>query len=171
MEELKLIQLAGKGDRDAFCELYELYKDPLYRYAYYRLGNREDAEDAVSECVLSVWKQISGLRKAEAFQGWLYRILSNCCGKRIREQIAGRERGEKLQEACSGSEQPQTGSVELVEALGQLATDEREVVLLTVVAGLNSKEAGRICGMTAGGIRSKQSRALRKMREYLERQA
>jgi RNA polymerase sigma-70 factor (ECF subfamily) len=182
MEELKLIQKAGMGDREAFCSLYELYRQRLYKYAYYRLGNPEDAEDAVSECVLSAWRQISGLKKPEAFQGWIYKILSANCGKMIREKIAGREREEKLQAACAeqagnpgstgewseSSEQLNTVSVELKEALGHLAEDEQEVVLLTVVAGLTSREAGRICGMTPGGVRSKQSRALKKMREYLE---
>lgn len=182
MEELRLIESAKQGDREAFCSLYELYRQKLYKYAYYRLGNPEDAEDAVSDCVLSAWRQISGLKKPEAFQGWIYKILSASCGKMIREKIAGRERDEKLQAACAeqagkpgsagvrseGSEQLNTVSVELREALEQLAAEEQEIVLLTVVAGLTSREAGLICGMTAGGIRSKQSRALKKMREYLE---
>ena len=168
MEELTLIQKAGQGDREAFCTIYSLYRNKLYRYAYYRLGNPEDAEEALSECVLSAWRQISGLKKPEAFQGWIYKILSASCGKRIREKIAGREGVEDLKAEWTESEPADTVSVELMEALEQLAEDEREVVLLTVVAGLTSREAGLICGMTAGGIRSKQSRALKKMREYLE---
>lgn len=168
MEELKLIEQAKRGDKEAFVSLYGIHKDAMYRYSYYRLGNPEDAEDAVSECVLSVWKQIGSLQKVEAFKGWLYRILSATCARRIKEQIHAREGTEALQHEWKEAEDPQTHSVELMQALAQLAYDEKEVILLTVVSGLNSKEAGRICGMTPGGIRSKQSRALKKMREYLE---
>ena len=45
MKESELIKNAQKGDKNAFCELYELYKNRLYRYAYYKLS---------SEC-LSDW--------------------------------------------------------------------------------------------------------------------
>ena len=37
MKESELIKNAQKGDKNAFCELYELYKNRLYRYAYYKL--------------------------------------------------------------------------------------------------------------------------------------
>ena len=85
MDNTQLIERAIAGDKDAFCALYDLYKDKLYRYAYYRLGNREDAEDAVSECILSAWKQIGILRSSAAFQTWIFRILSRCCARRDRK--------------------------------------------------------------------------------------
>ncbi len=44
MNEKQLIHSAGKGDKEAFAKLYGLYKDRLYRYAYYRLGNSCDAK-------------------------------------------------------------------------------------------------------------------------------
>lgn len=55
MKESELVKKAQKGDSDAFCELYNLYKNRLYKYAYYRLSNTNDAEDAVMDCVLSAY--------------------------------------------------------------------------------------------------------------------
>ncbi len=55
MKENKPVKKAQKGDSDAFCELYNLYKNRLYKYAYYRLSNANDAEDAVMDCVLSAY--------------------------------------------------------------------------------------------------------------------
>ena len=49
MKESELIKNAQKGDKNAFCELYELYKNRLYRYAYYKLSSEADAEDAVMD--------------------------------------------------------------------------------------------------------------------------
>ena len=49
----KLVNDAIAGSKEAFCRLYGEYKDKLYRYALYRLGDPSDAEDAVSECVLA----------------------------------------------------------------------------------------------------------------------
>ena len=57
-KEIKLAEQARSGSKEAFCELYGMYKDRLYRYALYRLGDPDDAEDAVSECVLAAWQGI-----------------------------------------------------------------------------------------------------------------
>ena len=57
---------------------------------------------------------------------------------------------------------------ELQNALDILKDDEKEIVLLSVVAGFSSKEIGRIVDMTSGAVRSKLSRSLKKMRDFLE---
>ena len=57
---------------------------------------------------------------------------------------------------------------ELAQALDILSSDEKEIVLLSVVGGFTSKEISKITGLTAGSVRSKLSRSLAKMRNYLE---
>ena len=166
-KEEQLIKESASGSKEAFCELYGLYKDYLYRYAYYRLGNPEDAEDAVSECVLAAWKGIGSLRSSEAFTAWLFKILSNCCAGHIRKAIASREVANQLEQG-SGTDTVQPSlSVELNEALSILSDEEREIVLLSVIAGMNSSEISRQIGVPAGTVRSKLSRSLEKMRSYL----
>ncbi len=165
----KLVQEAIAGSKEAFCSLYDEYKDRLYRYALYRLGDPSDAEDAVSDCVLAAWKSIGRLRSADAFSTWIFRILSNCCASRIKEIINRRENLESIYN--SGKESnvsaPPSLSVELNEALGQLNDEERNIVLLSIVGGLNSTEVSSLTGLTAGSVRSKLSRSLAKMRSFL----
>ena len=181
MDELKLIQLAGSGDADAFCSLYGLYKDRLYRYAFYRLGNRQDAEDAVSACVLSAWKQIGSLREPGAFSAWIFRILSASCGRAIRQQIARKSETDldagpeetalsaedRLRALSSQDPDPDLRLI-LQEALEKLTEEERNIVLLSVVSGLKSREIAEICGGTPGSVRSSLSRSLKKLRGYLK---
>lgn len=57
---------------------------------------------------------------------------------------------------------------ELAQALDILSSDEKEIVLLSVVGGFTSKEISKITGLTAGSVRPKLSRSLAKMRNYLE---
>jgi len=166
----KFVNEAIAGSKEAFCSLYGQYKDKLYRYALYKLGDPDDAEDAVSECVLAAWRSIGSLRSAEAFGSWIFRILSACCASHIRGLITGRENLERVYNegpACSSVQVPASLSVELAEALSQLNAEEREVVLLSVVSGLNSNEIAELTGLSAGGVRSKLSRSLAKMREFL----
>lgn len=58
-------------------------------------------------------------------------------------------------------------SVELAEALAILKEDEREIVLLSIVGGLSSTEVSSLTGLAPGSVRSKLSRSLAKMREFL----
>lgn len=172
---------AVSGDMDAFCELYDLYKLRMYKYARYRLGNDQDAEDAVSECFLSAWKQIGSLRDPDAFAGWIFTILSGCCGKIIGRQIEGRTalQAEGISvtqtEGRERSALPDPvghGSAELrlilSEALEKISETDRNIVLLSVVGGFKSNEIASITGLKPGSVRSRLSRALAKMREYLE---
>lgn len=55
MNEKELVIKAKKGDINAFCLLYDMYKKKLYNYAYYKLGNSADAEDVVQDCVLTAF--------------------------------------------------------------------------------------------------------------------
>ena len=164
----KLINEAIAGSKEAFCSLYGIYKDRLYRYALYRLGDPTEAEDAVSECVLAAWKSIGSLRSGKAFGTWIFRILSNCCASRIKEMIEARGNLENIYEASKGAPSALPSlSVELTEALSQLGEEERDIVLLSIISGFNSTEIASLTGLAPGSVRSKLSRSLAKMREFL----
>lgn len=175
--EKALIRAACAGDADAFCALYGSYQKRLYRYAFYRLGDPSDAEDAVSECILSAWRQIGSLREADAFPAWIFRILSGCCGRLIRQQAEQRShisldadddsrKGRPQEDALRTEEDPALW-LQIRDALSHLTDDERNIVLLSAVAGLKSGEIASLTGMTAGSVRSSLSRSLKKVRGYL----
>lgn len=168
--ELKLAEEARTGSKEAFCELYGRYKDKLYRYALYRLGSPQDAEDAVSECVLAAWQGVPQLKRADAFGAWIFRILHNCCVRQIRESISLRENMQNIYDAGPGASDSGTAaqsSAELKEALTCLNAEDREIVLLSIVGGLTSREISEITGLRPGSVRSRLSRSLARMREQL----
>lgn len=174
MEEKYLVISAKSGDRQAFAVLYERYKDRLYRYAYYRLGNKEDAQDAVSDCILSAYRQISEIKRAESFSAWIFRILYCCCNEIIKQQINARRTDsfDSLENVLTQSSVNTIENVvektQLQQALAILSDEEKEIVLLSVTAGFTSKEIANTCNLTAGSVRSKLSRSLKKMRMFLE---
>ena len=192
LEEERLIDLARGGDPKAFCDIYERVKDSMYRYALYRLDTREDAEDAVQECMLEAWRQIRTLRSNKAYRTWIFRILSGCCSRRIKGLIRDRDKTgaavsaqavetagtvnlkpgvRRPASATSDSLDPAetvTGNILLTQALEQLEPQARDVVLLSVVGGFTSDEISGMLGLSPGGVRSKLSRSLRRMRAFLE---
>ena len=146
------------------------YKDRLYRYAYYRLGNYDDAQDAVSDCIVSAYEQIKNLRRAEAFSSWIFKILYAACSAYIKQQMRQRELDDidSVRQSSNLFTIMDESKTELAQALDILSSDEKEIVLLSVVGGFTSKEISKITGLTAGSVRSKLSRSLAKMRNYLE---
>ncbi|MBQ9517285.1 MAG: RNA polymerase sigma factor [Eubacterium sp.] len=171
MNEKELVTRAKSGDKDAFAELYGLYKDRLYRYAFYRLQSLSDAEDAVQDCVVSAYIQIGSVKKAEAFPAWIFRILYCTVNAQIKRQSIARNNSnidDMANQLFDDSAQNTVQKTEMQNALASLKDDEREIVLLSVVAGFSSKEIGKIVDMTSGAVRSKLSRSLKKMKDFLE---
>ncbi|MER2081329.1 MAG: RNA polymerase sigma factor [Ruminococcus sp.] len=166
MDGNQLVKKARAGDREAFASLYIQYKDSLYRYAYYKLRSAEDAKDAVSSCITQAYMGIGGIRDEKAFSSWLFRILYRECCAMIRKktQLEFVEIDENRHLI------PHNTYIrsELSEALDALPTEDRDIVLLSVVAGWNSKEISALFGMKPATVRSRLSRALGKMRQFLE---
>ena len=70
-----LIAKAKDGDPEAFGVLYERYVSKIYRYIYYRTGNRNDAEDLTAKTFHRALKSISRyVDRGAPFTAWLYRI-------------------------------------------------------------------------------------------------
>lgn len=169
MIEKDLVINAKKGDVNAFCVLYDKYKRRLYNYAYYKLGNIEDAEDAVQDCMLKAFEQLNRLKKPESFSSWLFTILYHGCMSAVKEQIKRRNDSdiEQYKNTLSYESDIDFEREELKQALNALSEEDKNIVLLSVVVGLNSKEVARITGLKAGNVRQRLSRSLAKMRSYL----
>jgi RNA polymerase sigma-70 factor (ECF subfamily) len=84
--EARLVILAREGNRGAFAELVELYKNKIYHLAYRMLGNRQEAEDVVQDTFLRMYEHLSGYDSSRKFSTWLYRIATNLCIDRLRRR-------------------------------------------------------------------------------------
>lgn len=170
LTQKELVGRAKKGDKSAFASLYGMYKDKLYRYAYYKLGDTEDANDAVCDTILMAYEQLNSLRKASAFNSWIFKIHSATCAKYIKEQMQKRELCDidDFKNYANSKSMLATQNIELNEIMCILNEQEKDVVLLSIVAGFTSKEISKITGLTDGSVRSKLSRSLAKMRAFLE---
>lgn len=166
MNENEIVKLAKNGDKNAFCQLYMAYNDRLYRYAYYKLSNSDDARDAVSDCIVEAYESISKLKNNDAFSSWIFKIMYRSCCKIIKNQSQNKQ-NEDI-DSSNASYEMNMESSELKYALSQLSQEEQDIVLLSIVAGYTSNEISKIMDIKPATIRSKQARALEKMRKFLE---
>lgn len=149
---------------EQFMELYEsVYKD-LYRFAYWYLGNPQDAEDAVGEAVLKAYENYSSLRNEDAFRAWIFKILINQC-KEILRKKKKTERQELKEEPFY---QPELDDrMMTLQMLSALSLEERQIVALTVFGGYKGEEIARLLNRRHSTIRSKYRRALKKLEQQI----
>lgn len=170
-EQIKAhVLLARNGDTASFCKLYELYYKDMYRFAYYMLGNEQDAEDAISETVLDAFTGIRNLKKTERFKSWIFKILSVKCKRQIAVYVSNRKQMKEETESLplTKEDHPYAEQLDIRSAFATLNEMERSIISLMVFAGYNSRETARILGSTEGTIRSAKSRAFTKMSQYLK---
>jgi RNA polymerase sigma factor (sigma-70 family) len=161
-----VVRRAIGGDREAFVSLYGSVYKALYAFAYYTLQNAHDAEDVVSETVLAAFEQISRLKNEEAFGAWIFKILANRCKRRLKQYT---EKTERLNDSIIFTDSEEWDN-DVKSMMGVLSKEERMIVSLTVIAGYTSGEIGRILHRNSSTVRSKYSRALKKMQKELEKQ-
>ena len=162
-----LVKKAKDRDITAFTELYSMFSEDMYRFALYMLNSKEDAEDAVQETVITAFKSIGNLRDDSLFKSWLFKILSNQCKAQIKKNKRNPEvlpEDDYIFLMEDESVSTQFNSLELVEALKSLTPPDGQIVLLSIIGGFKSDELSKIYNLSPSTIRSKQKRALEKLR-------
>lgn len=165
-----LIERSKQGDCSAFSALYSQYATEVYRFALYMTGNKEDAEDAVQESLLSAWKGIHSLKDNSLFKAWLFKILSNKCKTLLmkRNKMPDTLPVEEYEFLVDYEEEGNLiSSAELKEALSALTPPDAQIILLSIIGGFTSYELGVIYNMTPGAVRTRQKRAIEKLKNIL----
>lgn len=154
--------------KDEFIELYTgIYKD-LYRYALYVLGNREDAEDAVSETVVDAYAGFGKLRDKGTFRSWIFKILSIKCKRKLKGYLnRDSELDEHVDALVFKEAEDVAGKVDVQNAFARLDDRERQILALSVIAGYEGDEVSKLMNMNHNTVRTVKSRALEKMRKML----
>ena len=68
-----------RGDRAAFAELVEKYKQPVMNFVYRTLRDETEAEDLAQNAFLQVYKSRSRYKRTAKFSTWLFTIAHNQC--------------------------------------------------------------------------------------------
>ncbi len=163
-----LVIRAKEGDVQSFGKLYDIYREDMYRFAWYYTGSSTYAEEAVSNAVLSAFENITSLKKAESFKSWLFTILYNECKRAQREKMTAN--GLVEYGAQTETPAPEGDSDEIIalkNALTKLGDEEKEIIILYYSCGYTSKEISSLTGIRHSTVRSKISRATDKLRQLL----
>ena len=159
LKRKRLAAAASKGDTKAFSLLYEEIYKKLYYCALANLRNSEDAADAVSDAVLDAFMHIGELKRASAFESWVFTILHGKIVKKQREYARAQELSRDADPETSPTREGGFTRCEILEELSELSEDQRICITLSSIAGYRSSEIAAITGMKPSTVRSHISRA------------
>lgn len=160
---LQLVKKSRKGNAEAFAELYEMVYEDMYRFALYTLKHPQDAQDVVSDTVLDAFATIRKLRTDEAFQGWIFKILSNKCKQKLKEYVNRTAELEEDWEMPTDTDVAEHAVIR--ELFYELADEDRMIIALHMFCGYTSREMAVLLNMNENTLRSRESRAIKKLAE------
>jgi len=170
-EIIRLVEKAADGDFEAFGEIYSIYLDRIYRYVFYQVRDKMTAEDITEEVFIKAWKAIKSCKgRAKTFSAWLYRIAHNHLVNTLRrtQKHASIEMEALIEVANPESEaEAELAKQELLEVMTCLPQNQRQVIILKFIEGLDNREIGQVMGKKEGAIRVLQMRALSRLRQEL----
>ena len=162
-----------QGDMDAYEELYRLHARRLYNLAWRMLGNASDAEDALQEVFLQVFRKIDGYRGDSALGTWIYRLAMNLCVDRTRSRAAHDDQKtetlDPVRMAEPGVQVPEmsVSRLDLERAIAVLPEGYRAAFLLHDVEGFEHREVATILGIAEGTSKSQVHKARLRIRHFL----
>ena len=182
MDEQGLVAAARRGDVQAFNTLVLNYQTLAYNVAYRVLHDQDAASDATQEAFLSAYRGLQGFRGG-SFKAWVLRIVVNACYDQLRqlkrrptssldEMLVDPDHSDILDDHSETPEEYvlRKDVADSIQAgLDSLPADQRAMVVLSDVQGLNYEEIAQATGVNLGTVKSRLSRGRARLRDYLLR--
>jgi RNA polymerase sigma-70 factor (ECF subfamily) len=174
----QLIGRVALGDRDAFHSLVERHQSIVYRHLRTLTSTPQDAEDALQETFLAVFRHARTYRGDASGRTWLFTIARNSAFRLARRKLPARtdsleERNGALEElglkAGFGSGDPERLAIQaqcrerMNLALDALSGEDREIIVLRDLEGLSGEETSAVLGIGLAAMKSRLHRARLKL--------
>jgi RNA polymerase sigma-70 factor (ECF subfamily) len=174
-----LIERAQDGDGAAFGLLYDRYFDTVFRFVYFRVGNRQLAEDLTADTFLRALKRIGSFTwQGRDLGAWLVTIARNLVADHFK---SGRYRLEVTTGDVLDADRPDRGpegspeaavidhitNVDLLRAVKQLNPEQQECIVLRFLHGFSVAETAQAMSKNEGAIKALQYRAVRALARLL----
>jgi RNA polymerase sigma-70 factor (ECF subfamily) len=172
--EYELIRMLILGDTTAFAELYQLYRDKIFSFAFILTKSSTTAEEVVQEVFLKLWTKRDQIDVNQSFTAYLRKITYHQVITFFRKT----KRDKALQQELYNNMMllQQTSQDELVEkqlqkvyreAIQQLPPQKRKIYLLSREQDLTYEEIAGAMGLSKNTVRNHMTEAIQFIRRYV----
>ncbi|HUA64922.1 MAG TPA: sigma-70 family RNA polymerase sigma factor [Alphaproteobacteria bacterium] len=174
-----------RGDRAAFAELVDKYKQPVMNFVYRRLHDETEAEDLAQNVFLQVYKSRARYKQTAKFSTWLFTIAHNLCLNELRRR--SRHPAESLEETQTDNEDQAPRQIEdktqapapdnvlqtelsekIDEALNELPDNQRSAILLCRQEDLSYEQIAKVLRCSLSATKSLIHRGRETLKEKLK---
>jgi RNA polymerase sigma-70 factor (ECF subfamily) len=176
-EQVLFLRLKKHKDKQAFIQAYDLYIDQIYRFVFFKLGNKEEAEDVTSMVFLKCWNYIyeGNLEKHDTLKPLLYKIARNAVIDHYRsnqdKHIVSLETAEETSDEKQNIYEQTITNIDfqslVKEKLPLLKDEYRDVIILRFINELSVSEIAKVLGKTSGNVRVLVHRALQSLQDII----
>jgi RNA polymerase sigma-70 factor (ECF subfamily) len=186
VSELDLVRRCQAGDTEAFDELVTRYRTRIFSMIYNMVHSEQDAWDLAQDSFLKAWKSIKRFRGRSSFYTWIYRIVMNVTIDWLRKKhVKGGDT--EFDDATQLREiDPASKTVPKMEALpyemmerdeirtridkaiAQLSPEQRAVILMKEIEGMQYHEIAEALGCSIGTVMSRLFYARKKLQTLLK---
>jgi RNA polymerase sigma-70 factor (ECF subfamily) len=179
LEDSQIVRQVLRGKREMFGLLLERYQKPIFNFIYRFYGNHDLAQELTQETFLRAYQFLKSYDPGRKFSTWLYTVAKNLCIDELKKRKAARE--VPLDDAIGfvekkgadgGPEMDQQQQAirreedfKLLEALQELPSSARTVLLLHYFQGLSYQEIGETLSLPVSTVKIRIFRAKKALLE------
>lgn len=173
-DERDIVGALRRREPGAFDELYRRYHARVWAFLVRLSGDRVEAEDLFQETWLAVARHVHRLEPTSDILPWLYTIARNkhrSARRFLLFDLRRKERFAREPVALPAPDEQAAARVraaEVASAFDDLADAHREVLLLCVVEGLETRQVATVLGLREDAVRKRLSRARAELAACLE---
>lgn len=175
-----LLELCKQQDQEALRVLFRRHEKPIYNLLYRMLSNHEDAEEALAEVFVKVWRAAAGFKGDSKFTTWLFRIASNTARDVLRSRMTKREVSiedvvinelDAVERSGSKAGDPEARAIlsdekmRLMQAMQGLSEEDRLLVTLYHIQEMDYEEIAQVANVPLSNLKVKLFRARQRLKK------
>jgi RNA polymerase sigma-70 factor (ECF subfamily) len=154
----------------ALTEAYDEFADAIYRHCYFRVFQKERAEELVQETFVKTWQYLVNGQSVNNLRAFLYRVANNLIvdeSRRKKETSLEALQDQGVEFGYRDDDRLRTNidAGNVIEFLQTLDAGHRDLIIMRYIDGLEPEEIAEITGETANVISVRLHRAIKKVRE------
>jgi len=153
---------------ELFNTLYEKYSHRIWKYVYYKTGNREDAEDLLQEIFIKVWKGLDKFEGRSSYYTWIFKISMNTVisfyRKRRFKKFIPLDSVDEKHYSYERDERKER----VLNKVKLLPEDLRNVIELYYISNFKIREIAEMLNIPEGTVKTKLKRARELLTELLK---
>src|SRR6185312_2443095 len=154
----EIVRAAQGGDEIAITLLVEASHPHVQRFARSLCATPQDAEEAVQEALIALFRKIGTLRVAGALMSWLFQVVRHECMRRARLSL----HTPATLDVARSTEELAFVRLEIervIRCVSELPAEQREVLILRDLQGLSGAETASALGLERSAMKSRLHRA------------